>query len=188
MLEQSTTNPPGPLVPREEPPTPPALGPLDVLGTLYDMPPTDDKGRPTAAPKALPGWHVNAPWAIKGWDAWRVTPKAPRRTFGGGITVHYTFADEPQFMGALVKADLSEPLPPPDPKLLGIEFAGVRCSATTSDASGLLQVKAGIELMGAGFTTRFRFENGNALVLSSTNFLAFMKVWVPFRQSFFKAE
>lgn len=189
MHDQNTFNPLDPLAPREElPPPPPSLGPLEVLGTLFDMPPLDAKGKPTAAPTALPGWHVNSPWPIAGWQAWRVTPKAPRRIFGGGVTVHYTFTDESQFVTELAKADLSEPLPPPDPKLVGVEFAGVRCSATTADASGLLQVKAGIELMGKDFATKFRFENGNHLVLSASNFLTFMRVWVPFRQSFFKAE
>lgn len=76
----------------------------------------------------------------------------------------------------------------PDPKMVGIEFGGVMCSATSADASGLLQVKAGIEMMGANFKTSFRFENGTTLVLSAANFAQFMRVWVPFRQSFFAVD
>jgi hypothetical protein len=184
----ATFDPLAPGLPAELPEPPLSTGPLDVLGTIYDMPPLDAPGKPTAAPKALPGWHVNSPWPIAGWQAWHVTPGSPRRIFGGGTTAHYTFADEAEFLSALRKADLTEPPPPPDPKLVGVEFSGVKCSATATDASGLLQVKAGIELVGKGFSTKFRFENGASLVLSATNFVEFMKVWVPFRQSFFKSE
>lgn len=80
------------------------------------------------------------------------------------------------------------PQPTPDPKLTGIEFDGVMCSATSADAAGLLQVKAGIEMMGANFKTKFLFANGNALVITAANFTAFMQVWVPFRQSFFAVD
>lgn len=75
-----------------------------------------------------------------------------------------------------------------DPKLVGIEFDGVMCSATSADAAGLLQVKAGIEMMGANFKTKFLFANGNALIITAANFTAFMQVWVPFRQSFFAVD
>lgn len=87
---------------------------------------------------------------------------------------------------------LPEYIAPPadeeDPKLVGIEFDGVMCSATSADAAGLLQVKAGIEMMGANFKTKFLFANGNALVITAANFAAFMQVWVPFRQSFFAVD
>lgn len=79
-------------------------GALDVIGTLY---------QPGTPPTALAGWHVNAPKAIGGWDAWRVTPQTPRRVFAGGETVCYTFADEPQFLAALAGADVSPPKPVP---------------------------------------------------------------------------
>lgn len=82
----------------------------------------------------------------------------------------------------------ADPPPPPDPKMVGVDFDGVMCSATTDDAAGLLQVKAGIDLIGTSFSTRFRFSNGGEIVLSASNFLIFMKVWVPFRQSFFKTK
>lgn len=80
------------------------------------------------------------------------------------------------------------PIIEPDPKMVGVDFDGVMCSATSSDAAGLLQVKAGIDLMGDKFSTKFKFANGNSLVLSAKNFLPFMAVWIGFRQSFFKAD
>lgn len=88
-----------------------STGPLEVLGTLYAEQEPVPEGQEPPPPAPLPGWHVNAPWPITGWDAWRVTPKAPRRVFGGGITVHYTFADEAEFLQALATAYLGEPLP-----------------------------------------------------------------------------
>jgi len=74
-------------------------------------------------------------------------------------------------------------------KHIGIEFDGVMCSATSQDQSGLTAVLLSIQVQGAGFQpTRFEFENGNALVITLANYQAFMAAWVPFRQSFFKAE
>ena len=87
---------------------------------------------------------------------------------------------------SLIKVDASK-LPKPDPKLTGIEFDGVMCSATREDQSGLTAVLLAYQLDGANFQpTRFRFENGSTLVLNKNNFLSFMEVWKPFRQSFFE--
>lgn len=82
-----------------------------------------------------------------------------------------------------------EPLPPaePDPKLVGVEFEGVMCSATEADQNGLASVLVAIQFQGADFQpTRFFFANGNTLVLSLTNYQAFAATWLPFRQSFFQ--
>jgi hypothetical protein len=183
----ATYDPLAPGMGTELPDPPLSTGPLDVLGTIYDMPPLDAHGKPTAAPKALPGWHVNSPWPIAGWQAWHVTPSNPRRVFGGGVTVHYTFADEAEFLAALRKADLSEPLPPPDPKLVGIDFSGVKCSATRDDQNGLVAVIAAYQLAPSRFTpTVFQFSNGNQLTLTKDNLMPFVAAWMPFRQSFFK--
>ncbi len=74
-------------------------------------------------------------------------------------------------------------------KLAGVEFEGVMCSATGQDQAGLTAVLLSIQLQGATFpSTRFKFDNGNSLVISLANYQAFTKVWVPFRQSFFKVE
>lgn len=81
-------------------------GPLDVIGKLFTQPETG----PAAE---LPGWHVNAPWPIAGWDAYKVTPTTPRRVFGGQQTVFYTFGAEADFLLALETADLSPPPPVP---------------------------------------------------------------------------
>ena len=76
-----------------------------------------------------------------------------------------------------------------DPKLVGIEFDGVMCSATSDDQNGLVAVMMAIQLQGAAFEpTRFEFDNGNTLVISLANYQDFMAVWMPFRQSFFAVE
>lgn len=81
------------------------------------------------------------------------------------------------------------PTPTPDPKLVGIEFDGIMCSATANDQNGLVAVMMAIQLQGAAFQpTRFEFDNGNTLVISLANYQDFMAVWMPFRQSFFAVE
>lgn len=69
-----------------------------------------------------------------------------------------------------------------DPKLVGVEFNGVMCSATKEDMWGLNAVK---EWVVAGNTTNFEFDNGNTLELTPENYADFEAVWVPFRASFF---
>ncbi len=70
----------------------------------------------------------------------------------------------------------------PDPKLSGIEFDGVMCSATAIDMWGLSSVKAYVQ---GGKVVNFEFENGSVLQLTLDNLAAFEAVWVPFRASFF---
>jgi hypothetical protein len=73
-------------------------------------------------------------------------------------------------------------------KYIGVEFDGVMCSATTADQNGLMAVFLSIQIQGASFVpTRFSFENGSELVITLSNYQAFMAVWLPFRQSFFAA-
>jgi hypothetical protein len=80
------------------------------------------------------------------------------------------------------------PTPQPDPKYAGVEFDGVMCSATSADQNGLMAVFLSIQIQGASFVpTRFAFENGSELVITLSNYQAFMAVWLPFRQSFFAA-
>ena len=165
----------------------PNFGPLDVIGVIVESPPLGEDGQPVGDPVALPGWHVNAPWPVAGWDAWTVTPKTPRRVFGGGRTVHYTFADEAEFLGLLESADLSEPAPEPPSKLKGVLFDGVWCSATLDDQSGLVAVITAYQLAKTNFQpTAFHFANGNVLTINKDNIMRFVSVWMPFRQSFFK--
>lgn len=72
-------------------------------------------------------------------------------------------------------------------KLIGVEFNGVMCSATSQDQSGLTAVLLSIQMQGTNFpATRFEFENGSTLVISLANYQAFAAVWIPFRQSFFR--
>ena len=73
-------------------------------------------------------------------------------------------------------------------KYIGVEFDGIMCSATTADQNGLMAVFLSIQIQGASFVpTRFSFENGSELVITLSNYQAFMAVWLPFRQSFFAA-
>jgi len=73
-----------------------------------------------------------------------------------------------------------------DPKLVGVEFEGIMCSATSSDQNGVVAVLMAIQIQGASFKpTRFEFENGSTLNLTYDNYQAFTEVWMPFRQSFF---
>lgn len=76
-----------------------------------------------------------------------------------------------------------------DPKMVGVEFEGVMCSATEKDQNGLAAVLMAIQLKGSQFKpTRFYFENGNTLIITLANYQAFADVWVSFRQSFFEVE
>jgi hypothetical protein len=78
------------------------------------------------------------------------------------------------------------PGPAPDPKLVGVEFQGVMCSATAEDQHGLAAVLLAIQLQGQDFQpTRFYFANGNTLIITLSNWQAFAATWLPFRQSFF---
>ena len=83
----------------------------------------------------------------------------------------------------------ADPPPPPDPKITGIEFEGVMCSATRDDQNGLVAVLVAHALQKENFQpTEFYFVNGNTLVLDAQNIEAFTAVWMPFRQSFFIPE
>jgi hypothetical protein len=77
----------------------------------------------------------------------------------------------------------------PDPKMVGIEFDGVMCSATRDDQNGILAVVMAYTLQKEKFqATEFLFVNGTRLKLSLSNIQQFLAVWMPFRQSFFKPE
>lgn len=75
------------------------------------------------------------------------------------------------------------------PKLKGVLFQGVWCSATKQDQDGLLAVLVAYQMQGANFKpTRYDFANGNSLVLNKDNVQQFIATWMLFRQSFFTAE
>lgn len=93
--------------------------------------------------------------------------------------------------GYLLEGDnwvLPEPIVAPiDPKLIGVEFEGVMCSATGADQNGLTAVFVAIQMQGNAFPpTRFEFANGSKLIITLSNYQAFTLVWTPFRQSFFE--
>lgn len=68
------------------------------------------------------------------------------------------------------------------PKLIGVEFDGVMCSATKEDMWGLNSIK---DWVAAGNNVEFEFDNGNVLTLTKDNYSAFEAVWIPFRAGFF---
>lgn len=65
---------------------------------------------------AAAGYHVNTTYAVADWAAFKVTPAAPRRVFGGGATHYYTFADAAEFEAELDTADMSIPVVPVIPQ------------------------------------------------------------------------
>lgn len=98
---------------------------------------------------------------------------------------HFQMVQDAIAEGATVTVE-EPPTPTPDPKLVGILFDGIMCSATAADQAGLTAVLLAIQLQGAAFQpTQFYFENGNTLVISLANWEAFAATWLPFRQSFF---
>jgi hypothetical protein len=86
---------------------------------------------------------------------------------------------------------LPEPQVSTNLKLTGIEIFGVMCSATSGDQNGLAAVAIGITLARMNKQvfpdTQFKFENGNALVITDQNFDEIYAKWTPFRQSFFNS-
>lgn len=70
----------------------------------------------------------------------------------------------------------------PNLKMTGVEFDGVMCSATKEDMWGLNSIESWVV---AGNSVPFEFDNGNVLVLTTSNYEAFKSVWIPFRASFF---
>jgi hypothetical protein len=71
----------------------------DIIGTIY----SEDE-----EPVALPGWHVNSPFAVVGWEEYQVEPNSPRRVFAGHPTFCYVFPDE-----ATYEAIVNPPQPEP---------------------------------------------------------------------------
>lgn len=77
-------------------------------------------------------------------------------------------------------------------KLTGVEINGVMCSATKEDQNGLVAVAMEYNMKhSAGLTladTVFKFENGNTLTITDSNFQSVYAAWAPFRQSFFTSS
>lgn len=69
-------------------------------------------------------------------------------------------------------------------KLVGVEFEGKFYSATKQDQNGLTAVFLGLA-NNMVTSAMFQFSNGQKLLLTSDNYIAFGQVWAPFRQSFF---
>lgn len=96
------------------------------------------------------------------------------------------WVDGEKVIRPMTAEEIAASAPQIDPKLTGIEFDGVMCSATANDQNGLAAVLLAIQLQGPAFQpTRFEFDNGSELVITLANWQAFAAVWLPFRQSFF---
>jgi len=111
---------------------------------------------------------------------------------GAFVPFDVSSSDYQTYLKWLDEGNTPEPAdapPPPDPKMVGIEFEGVMCSATRDDQNGMVAVIVAFTLQKDKFQpTIFTFVNGSKLKLTAQNIQQFLGVWMPFRQSFFKAE
>lgn len=85
---------------------------MDIIGTIYTPAVLDAEGNVVTEPQAIPGWHINAPAEVEGWEAYQVFPETPMRVYAGHETVCYSFPDEAAFTAAAIEAGL---LPAPEP-------------------------------------------------------------------------
>ena len=55
---------------------------MDIIGTIYEPPTYDEEGNELTPPIPIPGFHINfaGPYA-NGLEAYRITPKTPKRKF-----------------------------------------------------------------------------------------------------------
>jgi hypothetical protein len=74
---------------------------MDIIGTMYAS--AEVEGQ---EPTALPGWHVNTPAPVPGWEAKQVTPATPMRVYAGHATYFYMFDSEEQFTEMAIAAGL----------------------------------------------------------------------------------
>jgi hypothetical protein len=121
---------------------------------------------------------------------WRNIPGLPDAIEKAGLTCYLLNNEWVVCDAEKVQAfiDAYEP-PAKQRKLIGVEFEGVMCSATSADQAGLMAVFIAIQTQGEFFQpTRFEFENGSILTITLENHRAFMMAWMPFRQSFFRAD
>lgn len=81
---------------------------MDIIGTICTPAFLDAEGGITTEPSALPGWHINTPTEIAGWEPYRVFPETPMRVYAGHETVCYAFQDEASFKTAAIKAELMQ--------------------------------------------------------------------------------
>ena len=85
---------------------------MDIIGIIYTPAVLDAECNVTTDPQAIPGWHINVPQAIEGWERYRVFPETPMRVYAGHETVCYAFPDEAAFTAAAIEAGM---LPAPEP-------------------------------------------------------------------------
>ena len=74
---------------------------MDIIGIMYEPVTVDGQ-----EPVEIPGWHVNTPEPVDGWEVYSVQPNAPRRIYAGHTTFFYVFGDEAEFIEAATIAGL----------------------------------------------------------------------------------
>lgn len=84
---------------------------MDIIGIMYQPATVDAEGNEVTPAIALPGWHVNTPEPVEGWEDKQVTPATPMRVYGGHATYFYSFASEDEFTAMAIEAGL---LPAPE--------------------------------------------------------------------------
>ena len=82
---------------------------LDIIGTIYTPGTYDAEDNELTPPVAIPGWHVNSPHPVEGWEAFKVHPATPLRVYAGHETFFYSFADEAEFTAKAIEAGLIQP-------------------------------------------------------------------------------
>jgi hypothetical protein len=87
------------------------FGSLDVIGIITDITNLENQldGGWVPSVNQLPGYHVNSPWKIAGWESFEVNPTTPLRVNAGTTTIFYTFPDEATFLAELETADVTAP-------------------------------------------------------------------------------
>jgi hypothetical protein len=87
---------------------------MDIIGIMYE--PSLVEGQD---PVVIPGYHVNTPEPVEGWEGKQVTPETPMRVYGGRPTFFYSFADEAEFTQMAIEEGLL-PAPEPEPVVADI--------------------------------------------------------------------
>ena len=89
---------------------------MDIIGIMYSPATVDVEGNEVTPAVPLPGWHVNTPAPVEGWEAHEVFPATPMRVYAGHETHFYAFDSEAQYIEAAMDAGLI-PRPAPTAEL-----------------------------------------------------------------------
>ena len=119
-------------------------------------------------------------WAIVGESAQNIQETQP----SADNILMATLRPQGNYVAAVDGTWIEAEPTPQELKLIGVEFEGVMCSATSEDQAGLSWVlpyiKDGKEM------PQFKFQNDNSLLITHDNVAEFEAVWLPFREGFFE--